>query len=207
MPDNVDVDIWGQIDRGIDILKRGGLVAFPTDTVYGLGACYNDCKAVGRVFKIKKRPQNMALPLLLAEVDQIAEVAEYVSPIARLLASRFMPGALTLVLLKSNAVPDIVTGDSRTVAVRIPAHPVPIALIKGAGVPIVGTSVNISGQSSAVTGDEVRSQFGDEIDLVISGRCSVGRESTIIDLTGEIPRVLREGAVSKQEIMKVCQII
>lgn len=207
MPTDMDVDIWGQIDRGIDILKRGGLVAFPTDTVYGLGACYNDCKAVGRVFRIKKRPKNKALPLILAEVDQIAEVAEYVPPIAWLLASRFMPGAMTLVLPKSNAVPDIVTGGSKTVAFRVSTHPVPIALIKGAGVPIVGTSANISGQPSAVTGDEVRSQFGDEIGLVISGRCSGGRESTIIDVTGEIPRVLREGAISRQEIMKVCRII
>ena len=207
MPANVDVDIWGQIDRGIDILKRGGLVAFPTDTVYGLGACYNDCKAIERVFRIKKRPKNRALPLILAEVDQMAEIVEYMPSVARLLASRFMPGALTLVMQKSDAVPDIVTGGSKTVAFRVSAHPVPIALIKGAGVPIVGTSVNISEQPSAVTGDEVRSQFGDEIDLVISGKCSGGRESTIIDVTGEIPRVLREGAISRQEIMKVCRII
>ncbi|MCJ7763923.1 MAG: L-threonylcarbamoyladenylate synthase [Dehalococcoidales bacterium] len=207
MSANADVDTSEQINNGIAILKRGGLVAFPTDTVYGLGACYNDCKAVERVFRVKKRPKNKALPLILAEVGQITEIVEYMPPVARLLASRFMPGALTLVLQKSDAVPDIVTGSSKKVAVRVSAHPVPVALIKGAGVPIIGTSVNISGQPSAVTGDEVRSQFGDEIELVISGRCSGGRESTIIDVTGEIPRVLREGAISRQEIMKVCRII
>ncbi len=204
----VAVDIRGQIDRGIAILKRGGLVAFPTDTVYGLGACYSDYKAVERIFRVKQRPRNMALPLLLAEVDQIAEVAEYVSPAAWLVIRRFLPGALTVVLPKSDAVPDIVTGGSRTVAVRIPAHPVAVALIKGIGAPVIGTSANVSGKPSAVTADEVYSQFGNEIDMVIDGgRCPGGRESTIVDVTGEVPRVLREGAISKQEIMKVCRII
>jgi len=200
-------DIKEQIDRGVAILKRGGLVAFPTDTVYGLGACYSDCKAVERVFRLKKRPQNMALPLLLADANQIAEVAEYVTEVARLLASRFMPGALTLVLPKSAAVPDIVSGGGRTVAIRVPAHPVPVALIKGIGEPVIGTSANVSGQPSAVTADEVRLQFGDKIDLIIEGgRCPGGIESTIVDVTGEVPRLLREGAILRQELAQVCEV-
>ena len=200
-------DIKGQIDKGVAILKRGGLVAFPTDTVYGLGACYSNNAAVERIFRVKKRPQNMALPLLLADVDQIAEVVEHVSPAAWFIIHRFLPGALTLVLPKSKAVPDIVTGGGRTVAVRIPAHPVPVALIKGIGAPVIGTSANVSGQPSTVTADEVHSQFGDEIDLIINvGRCPGGRESTIVDVTGEVPRVLREGAISRQELAQVCEI-
>jgi L-threonylcarbamoyladenylate synthase len=203
-----DVDIKEQIERGIDVLKSGGLVAFPTDTVYGLGACYNDCKAVERVFVVKRRPKSKALPLILAEVDQMIEIAEYVPPVAWLLAERFMPGALTLVLPKSANVPDIVTSGGKTVAFRVSAHPVPVALIKGAGVPIIGTSVNVSGQPSAVTDDEVRSRLGDKIDLIIEGgRCPGGIESTIVDATGEIPRILRESAISRQEIMKVCRVI
>ena len=202
---NLPPDIQQQVDRGISILKRGGIVAFPTDTVYGLGACANLHQAVERVYQVKERPRNMALPLLLARTLQISEVAEPVPPIAWLLAHTFLPGALTIVLHKSNSVPDIITGGGITVAVRIPAHPIPVALADGLGMPIVGTSANLSGKPSAVTADEVYSQFGDKIDLVIDGgRCPGGRESTIVDVTGERPVVLREGAISREELKQVC---
>ncbi len=199
------LDIQGQVDRGISIMKRGGIVAFPTDTVYGLGACANLHQAVERVYRVKERPRNMALPLLLAHTLQISEVAEPVPPIAWLLARNFLPGALTIVLHKSKSVPDIITGGGITVAVRIPAHPIPVALADGLGMPIVGTSANLSGKPSVVTADEVYSQFGDKVDLVIDGgRCPGGRESTIVDVTGETPVVLREGAVSREELRRVC---
>jgi len=198
------VDIQEQIERGLSILKQGGLVAFPTDTVYGLGAWANLHQAVARVYRVKGRPQNMALPLLLADTSQISDVAESVSQITWLLAHNFLPGALTLVLPKSNSVPDIITAGGNTVAVRIPAHPVPVALAEDLG-PIVGTSANLSGKPSTLTAEEVYSQFGDKIDLVIDGgRCPGGRESTIVDVTGEIPKVLREGAISGEELKKVC---
>ena len=199
------VDIQEQIERGVSILKQGGLVAFPTDTVYGLGACANLYRAVERVYQVKGRPQNMALPLLLADTPQISEVAESVPQIAWLLAHNFLPGALTLVLPKSNSVPDIITAGGKTVAVRIPAHPVPVALAEGLGAPIVGTSANLSGKPSALTAEEVYTQFGDKIDLVIDGgRCPGSRESTIVDVTGEVAKVLREGAISREELEKVC---
>ena len=193
-----------QIEKGISILKQGGLVAFPTDTVYGLGACADNQQAVERVYQVKERPRNMALPLLLAHTSQISEVAEPVPPIAWLLADKFLPGALTIVLYRSNSVLDVVTGGGSTVAVRIPAHPVPVALAEDLG-PIVGTSANLSGKPSVLTADEVCSQFGDKIDLVIDGgRCPGGRESTIVDVTGEVPVVLREGAISREELKQVC---
>ena len=202
---NLPLDIQQQVDRGISILKRGGIVAFPTDTVYGLGACANLPQAVERVYQVKERPRNMALPLLLARILQISEVAEPVPPIAWLLAHNFLPGALTLVLHKSNSVPDIITGGGITVAVRIPAHPIPVALADGLGMPIVGTSANLSGKPSVLTADKVYSQFGDKVDLVIDGgRCPGGRESTIVDVTGETPVVLREGAISREELRRVC---
>ena len=202
---NLPLDIQQQVDRGISILKRGGIVAFPTDTVYGLGACANLPQAVERVYQVKERPRNMALPLLLARILQISEVAEPVPPIAWLLAHNFLPGALTLVLHKSNSVPDIITGGGITVAVRIPAHPIPVALADGVGMPIVGTSANLSGKPSVLTADKVYSQFGDKVDLVIDGgRCPGGRESTIVDVTGETPVVLREGAISREELRRVC---
>jgi L-threonylcarbamoyladenylate synthase len=146
----------------------------------------------------------MALPLLLARVSQIAEVAEPVPRIAWLLADKFLPGALTLVLPRSNSVPDIVTAGGVTVAVRIPAHPIPVALIEGLEAPLIGTSANLSGQPSALTADEVYSQFGDRIDLVIDGgRCPGGRESTVVDATGETPVVLREGAIARERLEQV----
>lgn len=197
--------IQKQVERGISILKQGGLVAFPTDTVYGLGACVNIEQAVERLYQVKKRPRNMALPLLLAHTSQISEVAEPVPEIAWLLARHFLPGALTLVLPKSNSVPDIITAGGMTVAVRIPAHPVPVALAEGLGEPVVGTSANLSGRPSPLTADEVYSQFDDKVDLVIDGgRCPGGRESTIVDVTREIPVILREGAISREEIEQVC---
>lgn len=194
-----------QIEEGISILKQGGIVAFPTDTVYGLGAAINIRHAVERIYQVKERPRSMPLPLLLADKSQIGEVAELVPPIAWLLADKFLPGALTIVLYKSKSVPDIVTGRGKTVAIRIPAHPIPVALIQGVGTPIVGTSANLSGKPSALIAAEVYAQLDNKVDLIIDGgRCPGGRESTIVDLTGKAPLILREGAISKEELKQVC---
>lgn len=199
--------IDGQIKKGIHLLKRGGLVAFPTDTVYGLGACFSDIAAVERIYQLKQRPRNMGLPLLVADAAQMEEVATDIPPAAWLLVRRFMPGALTLVLPRAESVPDIVTAGGGTVAIRIPNHPLPLALIRGVGMPIIGTSANISGRPSPLAADEVLSQFGSKLELVINGgRCPVGRESTIVDVTGDVPRLLRQGAISLQELEQVCQI-
>ena len=198
-------DFQQQIERGVSILRQGGIVAFPTDTVYGLGACMNIRQAVERVYQVKERPLRMALPLLLADTAQMSMVAESVPPIAWLLADKFLPGALTIVLLRSKSVPDIITAGDVTVAVRIPDHPLPIALIKGLEAPIVGTSANVSGRPSPLTADEVYAQLGDRIDFVVDGgKCPGGRESTVVDVTGDRPVVLRGGAISKEEIEQVC---
>ncbi len=208
MGNKLSLSIQQQVEQGISVLKQGGIVAFPTDTVYGLGACISIGHAVERVYRAKERPRSMALPLLLADKSQIGEVAEPVPQVAWLLADKFLPGALTIVLYKSESVPDIITGEGKTVAVRIPAHPVPVALARGLGAPIVGTSANLSGKPSASTADEVRTQLGDKVDLIIDGgRCPGGKESTIVDLTGETPIVLREGAISREELKQVCPSI
>ena len=201
----LDKSLQKQVAMGIAILRQGGVVAFPTDTVYGLGAGANIPQAVERVYQVKERPANMALPLLLADISQINEVAESVPPIAWLLAKKFLPGALTMVLPKSKSVPDTITAGNKTVAIRIPDHPVPVALARGLGMPIVGTSANLSGQPSALTANDVYSQFGDKVDLIIDGgKCRGGRESTIIDVTGKVPVILREGAISERELRRVC---
>ena len=202
-PDN---SLWAQIERGIAILKGGGVVAFPTDTVYGLGACADNEAAVARIFELKRRPRNTALPLLLADKAQISQVALSVPPIARRLIDKFLPGALTLVLPRASAVLDIVTAGGSTVAIRIPDHPVPVALARELG-PIAATSANLSGQPSALTAAEVYNQFGDKIDMVIDGgRCPRGEESTIVDVSGPTPVLLREGAISRQELEEVGEI-
>lgn len=200
--------IQQQIERSIAILKRGGVVAFPTDTVYGLGAGANNPQAVERVYRVKERPSNMPLPLLLANKSQITELAEPVPPLAWTLIDSFLPGALTLVLNKSSSVPDKLTAGSATIAIRIPAHPVPVALVEGLGTPIIGTSANLSGRPSPLSADEVKAQLGDKIDLIIDGgRCPGGKESTIVDASGPTPVILREGAISREELERVCPSI
>lgn len=197
--------IRAQIDEGITILKRGGLVAFPTDTVYGMGAAIDQPEAVARLYEVKQRPLHMALPLLLADISQIELVARRVPEVAWLLAQEFLPGALTLVLYKSDLVPDTITAGEITVAVRVPAHPVPVALIRGTGVPITGTSANRSGWPSPLTAKEVRAQLGNRIDRLIDGGRSPGsQESTIVDVTGEVPVVRREGAIPAAALRQLC---
>ena len=197
-------DLEKQIKKAISVLKNGGVVAYPTDTVYGLGACMTDITAVDRIFQVKGRPKGMALPVLLTDYSQIREIVVSIPPVAQQLADEFFPGALTIILPKSDAVPDIITGGGRTVAFRIPNHPVPLSLIKGLGKPIVGTSANLSGQPSTLTAAAVRLQIGDKIDMVIDGgRCPGGIESTVIDLSGDRPIVRRKGAISLEKLSKI----
>ena len=185
-----------QVNRAIVVLKRGGIVAYPTDTVYGLGAGMTSLAAVERIFRVKDRPKGMALPLLVADAEQVRQVARSIPEAAWRLIAEFMPGALTIVLLKSSSVPDVVTAGGGTIAVRIPDHPVPLALITGLGKPIVGTSANLSGHPSALTAAEVQVQIGDNVDLIIDGgRCPGGIESTVVDFTTETPVIRRAGAI------------
>ncbi len=196
-----------QIKKAIDILKKGGIVAFPTDTVYGLGANAFDEDAVLKVYEAKGRPRHLALPLLLANVSQIVAVARDVPEIAWQLAKHFLPGGLTLVLYKAPSVSSLITGEGEKIAVRVPAHPTPIALIKGLGSPITGTSANLTGGPSPLTAEEVYHQMGDRVDLIIDGgRCPRAVASTVLDLTGEPPMILREGVISREEIARVCEV-
>jgi L-threonylcarbamoyladenylate synthase len=193
-----------QIEKAISILKQGGLVAYPTDTIYGLGACITNTQAVERIFHVKGRPKGMALPVLLADSRQIREIVKSIPPVVKRLADEFFPGALTIILPKADALSDVITGGGRTVAFRIPNHPVPLALIRGLGQPIVGTSANLSGRNSSLTAVEVQAQIGDKIDMVIDGgRCPGGIESTVIDLSGEKPIVRRKGAISIEQLRKI----
>jgi L-threonylcarbamoyladenylate synthase len=204
MSSELSKELSQQIDKAVDILKDGGVVAFPTDTVYGLGASAFDSSAVERVFEVKQRPRHLPLPVILADEKQVSAVASVVSHVAMVLMKHFWPGGLTLILPSLSSVPVIVTGDTGNVAVRVPDHVIPVTLITRLGVPITGTSANVSTQPSALTAEEVRAQLGSTVDLIIDGgRCPGGVESTIVDVTVDVPVIVRHGAIPEAEIRSV----
>ena len=186
-------------------LNRGGVVAFPTDTLYGLGADAFSHQAVARVFDVKGRAAASGLPLLIAEAADLDKVAVDITDLARSLAEEFWPGPLTLVLRRSSRVPAIVTGGLDTVAVRVPDHPVPRALARLLGRPITGTSANPAGGPDPVTADDVRTLLGEAVDYIIDGGPSpLGSPSTILDLSGPRPAILRAGALERECLEQAC---
>lgn len=197
-----DADV---IRRAADVIRAGGLVAFPTETVYGLGASALDARAAGRIFEAKGRPPTNPLILHVAGADAVLNVAAEWPETARGLAARFWPGPLTLVVPKAAAVPDIVTAGGPTVAVRCPNHPVALALIREAGVPIAAPSANRSTELSPTRAEHVLKSLNGRIDLLLDGGpCSGGIESTVVDVTGAIPRILRPGLISALQLESVC---
>lgn len=183
------------------ILAEGGLVAFLTDTVYGVGAHAFQPDAVERIYAAKIRPRDKAIPILLAKLDDLVLVAEGITETAWLLAERFWPGGLTLVLPRKANVPDVVSAGGPTVAVRVPDHPVPLTLIAALDAPLAATSANLSGRPSPVTAQEVETELGGRIELILDGgRCPGGIPSTVLDLTTDPPTVLRTGAIAVEEI-------
>jgi L-threonylcarbamoyladenylate synthase len=191
-----------EIEKGVQILRKGGVIAFPTDTVYGLGADAFNATAVEKVYEIKDRSRDQGLPLLIADVEQLTSLAEPIPEMAWFFVRRFWPGGLTLVVSRKDLLPAHLASGP-TIAVRMPSHPICLALIKGLGTPITGTSANISGQPAALTADEVERQLQGRIDLVIDGgKCPGGKESTIVDAGHEPPTVLRQGAIPWHDIDK-----
>jgi L-threonylcarbamoyladenylate synthase len=194
------------IEEGVGILKKGGVIAFPTDTVYGLGADAFSSMAVERIYEIKDRSKLHRFPLLIADMKQLTALADPVSELAWFLAARFWPGGVTLVLSKKDSLPAYLASGS-TIAVRVPNHPTCLTLLEHVAGPLIGTSANISGQPPALTADEVRRQLTGRIDLIIDGgRCPGGKESTVLDITREPPVVLRQGIVPSHEIDRAYEL-
>jgi L-threonylcarbamoyladenylate synthase len=180
-----------------ECLRRGGLVAFPTETVYGLGVHALDRVAVRRLFEAKGRPANDPLIVHIDAIERMEPLVAQLPEAARQLAARFWPGPLTLVLPRSGRVPDEVTAGLHTVAVRVPAHPVARALLTAAGVPVAAPSANLFSRPSPTRASHVLDDLSGRIDLVIDGGpTQVGVESTVLDLAGDVPTILRPGAVS-----------
>ena len=190
--------------RAAELLKAGEIVAFPTETVYGLGAAVFNEEAVREVFRAKGRPQDNPLIVHIASVGDITRVALHIPPLFNLLAREFFPGPLTVVLDKHPSVPAIVTAGLPGVAVRMPAHPVALALIEAAGEPLVAPSANRSGQPSPTSARHVLDDLEGRIAAVVDGgECEVGIESTVISLRGVVPVILRPGAVTKEQLEAV----
>ena len=193
-----------QVKKAVGILRSGGIVAYPTDTVYGLGSdVYND-EAVNKVFLAKNRPLNMPLPVLIADVSQLTGLAGTFPPYARTLMGKYWPGGLTIVFNKAAAFASLVLADSSKIAIRMPGHPVALMLIKELGRPISGTSANLHDHASTLTAGEVEKQLGGGVDFIMdAGRCRGGQESTIIDITVNPPAILRSGIIAENELMAV----
>jgi L-threonylcarbamoyladenylate synthase len=185
------------------ILRDGGVVAYPTDTLYGLAANPFSGAAMAQLYRIKGRPVDLAIPLIAAGLDQIESAGGVLSTVSRRLAERFWPGPLTIVVPKSAQVPDEVTSGGDSVAVRVPDHPLARALIREAGAPLATTSANLSGGPSPVTAHEVSAQLAGRVALILDGgRCPGGVASTVVDLTGSSPVILRPGPISLEEILE-----
>lgn len=203
MPRVVATDEDG-IRIAVAALDAGGLVAFPTETVYGLGARAVDARAVLRVFAAKGRPADNPLIVHVDAARRLDALARDVPPVARALAEAFWPGPLALVLERAATVPDVVTAGRDTVAVRMPDHPVALRLLAAAG-PLAAPSANSSGRPSPTRASHVVDDLGDSVDVVLDGGpCRVGLESTVLDLTCEPPMVLRPGAIGPEDLARVC---
>lgn len=190
------------IPRALEVLRDGGLVAFPTDTVYGVGALVFDEQAVESIYAAKERPVEKAIPVLLGDAADIGQVAEEIPLTASRLIERFWPGPLTVLVPKKPSVPVVVSATS-TVGVRVPDHEVARRLLRLAG-PMAVTSANISSQASPTTAEQVNQQLGGRIALIIDGgRTPGGVPSTLVDCTGDEIQILREGPISKDELLKL----
>ena len=196
--------IPSEIANAVTILRSGGLVAIPTETVYGLGADARNPTAVGKIFTAKQRPASHPLIVHLSDPSEITDWAREVPVAALQLAKAFWPGPLTLILKKRPTVLDSVTAGQDTVALRIPRHPVALALLRAFGSGLVAPSANRFTRVSPTTAEAVQAELGDRVDCILDGGpCEVGLESTILDMSGAEPRILRPGMISAEAIGKV----
>lgn len=201
MPPTVDP---AEIDRAAQLLRGRHLVVFPTETVYGLGANALDAEAVAHIYAVKGRPANSPLIVHVASIEMAKSLVMDWPEAADRLAAKFWPGPLTLVLPKRPAVPDIVTAALPTVALRVPSHPLALALIRAAGVPLAAPSANRFTELSPTTAEHVRQSLGSEVDLILDGGpCQIGIESTVLSLVDVPPVLLRPGGVSRHELESI----
>ena len=197
---------YTKLDEPAIILRNGGVVVFPTETVYGIGANCFDIEAVKRIYKIKNRPFNKPINLLVSNIDMINQVAKDITELEYAIIKKFFPGPLTIILKKKDIVPNIVTANGDTVGVRMPANEIALKLIEKAGVPLATPSANISGRPSGINIDDIMNDFKDKVNYFIDdGPSKIGYASTIVQVIDGVPHILRQGSITEEEIKSVCK--
>lgn len=193
-----------ELEKPARIIKNGGIVVFPTETVYGIGANGLNAEAVKRIYEIKKRPLTKPINLLVNSVEMIEKVAKDITPLEYAIIKEFFPGPLTMILKKKEIVPDIVTAGGATVGIRMPANEIALELIKKAGVPLATPSANISDKPSKTNIKDVMKDFPEGVDCFVDGGESrIGVASTIVQVIDGVPHILRQGTITEEQIKKL----
>ncbi len=190
------------LNKQAELIKNGGIVVFPTETVYGIGTNGLDEKAIRKLYKVKERPLDKPINLLVSDMKMVEELAENITKLEYKLMELFFPGPFTIILKKKKIVPDVLTANNDTVGIRMPDSKIAQYLIKHAGVPIATPSANISGKPSGTNIEDIKNDFKDKVDCYIEGEeKAYGISSTIVKVVDETPYVLREGSIKKEEIL------
>lgn len=193
-----------KLEEPAQIIKNGGIVVFPTETVYGIGANALNAEAVKKIYEIKKRPLSKPITLLVNSIDMIKRVAKDITPFEYAIIKKFFPGPLTIILQKKDVVPDIVTSGGSTVGIRMPANEIALELINRAGVPLATPSANISDKPSKTNIKDVMSDFPEGVDCFIDGgKSKIGVASTIVQVIDGVPHILRQGTITEEQINKL----
>lgn len=193
-----------KLEEPAQIIKNGGIVVFPTETVYGIGANALNAEAVKKIYEIKKRPLSKPITLLVNSIDMIERVAKDITPFEYAIIKKFFPGPLTIILQKKDVVPDIVTSGGSTVGIRMPANEIALELINRAGVSLATPSANISDKPSKTNIKDVMSDFPEGVDCFIDGgKSKIGVASTIVQVIDGVPHILRQGTITEEQINKL----
>ena len=189
-----------------NIIKKGGIVIFPTETVYGIGTNGLDEEAVKKLYEVKDRPLNKPISLLVSNFDMINQVAKDITEMEYKIMKNFFPGPLTIILNKKSCVPDILTAKGNTVGIRMPDNEIALKLIELSGVPIATPSANISGRPSGIDIEDIKKDFEGKVDLFIdSGKSKIGNGSTIVKVEDNVIKILRQGIITKEQIEDICK--
>ena len=201
LTNNID---YAKLKEPAEIIRSGGIVIFPTETVYGIGVNGLDEKAIKKLYEVKQRPLNKPISLLVSNMDMIKKVAKDITKLEYLLMEKFFPGPLTIILKKKDIVPDVLAANNDTVGVRMPANKIALELIEYSGVPIATPSANISGKPSGTNLKDIMKDFEGKVDYFIDGgQSEIGLPSTIVQVIDGVPHILRQGSIKEEDLQNL----